>query len=432
MHLDSPLKSADYSLLQQCMHCGLCLPACPTYVATKNERNSPRGRLAWMRAIADGRMEAGRAFGEEMYFCLGCLACTSACPAGVDYAGLFERARAEVEENGVLSRPSRGMMRTATLQWLFAEPERLDVVGRAMRFWQDSGLQSAFRKTAARALPSRLRGLEAQSPTLAPVFSDDLVPAFTPASGARRWRVAMLSGCVQGLIFPGVNRDTADVLAHNGCEVHAPHGQPCCGSLHAHNGETAAARDLARRLIDLLPPGNFDAIISNAGGCGSHLRRYGELLEHDPRYAARAKVWDTKLRDVHEWLAEIGIQAPKADQPERVVTYHESCHLAHGQKVRRQPREVLRSIPRLTLVELPESDWCCGSAGIYNITQPEMAADLLARKMRHIAGSGAEIVATGNPGCLLQLINGARARGLNLRVAHPVSLLAEAYRGEPA
>jgi glycolate oxidase iron-sulfur subunit len=220
-----------------------------------------------------------------------------------------------------------------------------------------------------------------------------------------------------------------DVLSRHGCEVITPPRQSCCGSLHGHNGEWVLAQELARRQIDQFPPGDFDAIISNAGGCGSHLKHYAVLLADDPLYRDRAKQWDAKLKDIHEWLVQIGIEPVAADlAPAQTVTYHESCHLCHGQKITRQPRQLLQAIPHLKLVELPESNWCCGSAGIYNITQPEMANKLLERKMRNIQATGAAIVANGNSGCLLQLINGARQYQVPVRVVHPVTLLAEAYR----
>lgn len=416
------------------MHCGLCLPTCPTYDATKLERNSPRGRIALMRAIADGRMEATRTFGEEMYFCLGCLACMTACPAGVNYAELFERARAEVEASRVLRSPRRSLIRYLTLHWLFTEHARLQFVGNLMRLWQRTGLQSLIRKSGLlRLLPRRLQELEAMTPTIQPQFSEDVIDPITPAVGTCRARVAMLVGCAQDLVFSDVNRDTVEVLARNGCEVHTPPRQTCCGSLHAHNGEWELARMLARRNIDQFPPNRYDAIITNAGGCGSHLKHYSKLLADDPEYATRAREWDTKLRDVHEWLMELGpipCGQPPADPARRqeVVTYHESCHLCHGQKISAQPRRLLRSIPDLQFVELTEADWCCGSAGIYNLTQPKMASSLLQRKISHLVATGATIVATANPGCLLQVLQGLRQRGVHMRVAHPVSLLAEAYR----
>jgi glycolate oxidase iron-sulfur subunit len=251
----------------------------------------------------------------------------------------------------------------------------------------------------------------------------------TPARGPRKHRVALLTGCAQDLIFSDINRDTAEVLARHGCEVVTPPRQSCCGSLHAHNGELDLAQALARRNLEQFPPAEYDAIITNAGGCGAHLRHYGRLLADDPRWREQAMAWDRKVRDIHEWLAEIGIRPPaQASGPPETATYHESCHLAHGQKVTAQPRRVLGTIPNLRLVELPESTWCCGSAGIYNLTQPEMAGALLDRKLRQIRSTGATVVATANPGCLLQLVNGAREKGMTLRIVHPVTLLAEAYR----
>lgn len=426
------------------MHCGLCLPTCPTYDATKIERNSPRGRISLMRAIADGRLEATKTFAEEMYFCLGCLACMTACPAGVNYAELFEHARAEAERAGVLHSPKRSLIRALTVKWLFMDMSRLQWLGRALRLYQTLGFQSLLRRSGVlNLLPQRLRDLEAMTPDIRPEFSAEMIAPVTPAVGARCYRVGLLIGCAQDLIFSDINRDTVEVLARNGCEVVTPPEQPCCGSLHAHNGELELARQLARQMVDVFPPEQFDAIITNAGGCGSHLKHYGKLLAGDPVYRERGELWDRKCKDIHEWLVEIGIQPPRvpgrAGVPvgldarrriaaELVVTYHESCHLAHGQKVVGQPRAVLRAIPSLTLVELPESTWCCGSAGIYNLIQPEMADALLQRKLKHIRSTGASVVASANPGCTLQLVNGAKRQGLKLRVAHPVTLLAEAYR----
>ncbi|MHB9007417.1 MAG: (Fe-S)-binding protein [Limisphaerales bacterium] len=429
--VDSYLRGLDYSVVQQCMHCGLCLPTCPTYDATQLERHSPRGRISLLRAIADDRLEPTRIFADEMYFCLGCLACMTACPAGVNYAELFEQARAEVERAGVLNTPKRRLLRWFTVKWLFMDLRRLLFLGRFLRFYQGLGLQDLLRRSGVlKLLPARLRELEAMTPDIPAKYSAELIAEVTPAVGERRHRVAMLTGCAQDLIFSAVNRDTVEVLARNGCEVFTPRHQQCCGSLHAHNGELELARRLARVNLDQFPPDRFDAVITNAGGCGSHLKHYAHLLHDDPAYRDRAALWDRKCQDVHEWLVRIGIAQPTAtDAAPLVVTYHESCHLTHGQKVVQQPRQLLRLIPNLRLVELPESAWCCGSAGIYNLLQPVMANQLLDRKIRHLRSTGAMVVATANPGCQLQLVNGARARGLAVRVAHPMTLLAEAYRG---
>ncbi len=433
------LRTLDYGVLQQCMHCGLCLPTCPTYDATRNERNSPRGRIGLMRAIADGRLEATKTFAEEMYFCLGCLACQTACPAGVDYAQLFETARSEAERSGTLQSPTRDWTRRLLLQGLFTRPRLLRFLGRLLRVYQASGVQWVVRTFGLTALlPARLRKLEPQTPRVRAKFSHDLIrPVERPADGAARRRVAVLTGCVQDLVFSDINRDTVDALLANGCEVVTPPVQPCCGSLHAHNGELDTARALARRSLDLFDLTKLDAVITNAAGCGGHLKGYGRLLEHDPAYRERAAEWSRKCRDITEYLVEIGFRTPIQNPQSKVqnpVTYHEACHLCHGQRITAQPRELLRAIPGLTLTELPESTWCCGSAGIYNLVQPEMSAQLLDRKLRHVAATGATCVATANPGCHLQLENGLRTR-TNLRgvaVRHPVSLLAEAYRREPA
>jgi glycolate oxidase iron-sulfur subunit len=425
----SHLRNLDYSVVQQCMHCGLCLPTCPTYDATKLERNSPRGRIALMRSIADGNLEPTKGFADEMYFCLGCLACMTACPAGVNYAELFEHARAEAEESGVLKSPQRSLIRNFTLRWLFMDLNRLQLAGLFLRLYQQLGFQSLIRRCGIlKLLPQRLRELESMTPQIQDRFSADLISPVTAPLGLKKYRVALLTGCAQDLIFSDVNRDTAEVLARNGCEVITPPQQHCCGSLHAHNGEWTLAQILARKQIDQFPPEQFDAIITNAAGCGSHLKHFAKLLRDDPAYLSRAHLWDQKVKDIHEWLVEIGITPPPANTPEQSVTYHEACHLCHGQKITAQPRQLLRSIPNLKLVELPESAWCCGSAGIYNLIQPEMANDLLNRKVTHIKTTRAHIVATGNPGCLLQIQNGLRQAPLPIRVVHPVTLLAEAYR----
>ncbi|OIR03937.1 lactate utilization protein A [mine drainage metagenome] len=429
------LQSLDYSVLQQCMHCGMCLPACPTYAETGFERHSPRGRISLMRAIADGELEMSRTFGEEMYYCLGCLACTSACPAGVDYAELFETARAEVERTGVLRNPQRNFWRWLSLRLLFTRPRLLRAVGRLLWLYQTSRLDRLVRALRLSSLlPRRLRELEPTTPRIRARFSDALIaPVERPRNGPDRHRVALLTGCVQDLAFSEINRATVDVLLANGCEVHTPRSQSCCGSLHAHNGDAATARLLARRQLDAIDPFAFDAIISNAGGCGSHLRHYDRLLADDPAYAPRAVAWSGKLRDISEWLVEIGFRAPKpgpSHTPQR-ITYHESCHLRHGQHVSAQPEAVLTSIPGLEFHRCTESSWCCGSAGIYNITQPKTARWLQERKIGHVLATGAATVATANPGCHLQLQNGLHDAGATqTTVEHPVVLLARAYQAE--
>ena len=424
------LRDLDYSVVQQCMHCGMCLPSCPTYATTLRERSSPRGRIAMMRAIADGRRELSRSFAEEMYFCLGCLACQTACPAGVNYSELFENARAEVERQGLLDTPKRKRIRSWTLRWLFVERTRLHLLGRLLRLYQRSGLERLVRASGLlRLLPASLRELEPLTPRISRRFTAPLhARSVDPPSP--RYRVALLSGCVQDIAFADTNADTMYALRQNGCAVRLPEDQACCGSLHAHNGDGEMARDLARRNIDAFAPDTVDAIIVNAGGCGSHMKHYDHLLADDPKYAARARTWSEKVKDIHEFLAEINFRAPKAGCGFDQVTYHESCHLKHGQQVSEAPRQILRAIPGLDLVELAEADWCCGSAGIYNITQPETSMRLLDRKMGHVRNTGVRVVATGNPGCVIQLQHGGQREEMDVDVVHPISLLAAAYRGE--
>ncbi|MBA3480668.1 MAG: (Fe-S)-binding protein [Pirellulales bacterium] len=421
------------------MHCGMCLPTCPTYDETKFERSSPRGRIRLMREVADGRLDVTPTFAEEMSYCLGCLACQTACPAGVDYATLLENARGEVERRGVVGGPWRRFVRWSTLSVLFRHPRLLRAAGRGLWLYQKLGVQAAIRAVGIpRILPQRLRQLEAMTPTVVAPFSNSLIkPIEKPA--AAKYRVALLTGCVQDLLYAPINRATADVLLANGCEVVTPPTQYCCGSLQAHNGELDLARDLARKNLDLYDLSQLDAVISNAGGCGSHLKKYAELLQDDPAYHARAHEWDAKVRDISEWLMAIGCRPPilhssslKPQASSLLITYDASCHLLHGQKIATQPLALLRLLPNAKLVPLPEADWCCGAAGVYSITQPEQAAKLLTRKLDHIAGTGATVLASGNPGCLLQLSTGMRQdpRLAAVRACHPVELLAEAYRLE--
>lgn len=424
------LAGLDYSVLQQCIHCGMCLPTCPTYVETQRERHGPRGRIALMRAVADGDQEVNEAFAREMYYCLGCLACETACPAGVDYAKLFENARAEIEAKKVLSRPEREFWRWLAVKFIFMRAWRLRLIGRFMWLYQAMGLQWVLRRIGfMRLLPKNLRELEPMAPDVCKHFSEGLIATRETPAVPTRYRVGVMTGCVQDILFSDVNRDTVDVLKANGCEVVTPRNQACCGSLHGHNGEPDLARKLARRAIDQFEPENLDAIISNAGGCGSHIQHYGELLKDDPDYAERARQWDKKFRDIHAWLSEIGLADPGPLPETTVATYHPSCHLHHGQGVIKQPEELLRAIPNLDLTPLPEATWCCGSAGIYNITQPEEAAILQRRKVANIRKTPARLVTTSNPGCHLQLINGLKDDGGELLpVKHTISVLAEAYR----
>ncbi len=435
----SLLSSLDYSVLQQCMHCGMCLPSCPTYLETGRERHSPRGRISLMRAIADGELGVTAGFAGEMDYCLGCLACTSACPAGVNYAELFETARAEVQRTGITATPLSRLQRWFTLRLLLMNPTALRIAARLLRVYEATGLRRLLRGSGIlRLLPRRLRDLESQALPIQRRFSDALIRETESPRGPRKYRVAVLTGCIQDISFSDVNRATVDVLLANGCEVTTPRSQGCCGSLHAHNGDIESARILARRQLEAVNPLEFDAIISNSAGCGSHVKHYASLLKDDPAYAERARAWTAKLRDISEWLVEIDFRPPGPPRDGTpggsAVTYHEACHLCHGQKISSQPRAVLKAIPGLTLRECAEATLCCGSAGIYSVTQPRTSAWLRDRKVGNLQKTGAEVVATTNPGCQLHIQVGFQKMGgpdaRTPRVVHPVVLLAEAYSRE--
>jgi glycolate oxidase iron-sulfur subunit len=424
-----PLACLDYSFVQQCIHCGLCLPTCPTYQETGRERNSPRGRIALMRSIADGDLAVTPAFGAEMDYCLGCLACVSACPAGVDYHLLFEASRAAAKETLPSSLWTR-LLRAASLRFLFGRSWALRMTGRLLWVYQNLGLRTMIvRLGLLRLAPKRLRELEPLAPKMRSRTSDQLIGEFERCKGTAQYRVAMLTGCVQDLAFSEVNRATVDVLLENRCDVVTPRSQGCCGSLHAHNGDPATAKALARSLIDRLDPGSVDAILSNAAGCGSHLKHFDRLLADDADYRDRAALWSAKVRDISEWLVEIGFRKPEGNaEPKTVVVYQDACHLCHAQKITEQPRQILRSIPGLVLKDCAEATWCCGSAGTYSLTQPQTSAWLRQRKLTHLGATGAPVIATANPGCHIQLQNGLAAEGkAYVRVTHPVVLLAEAY-----
>ena len=434
----TPLHALDFAALQQCIHCGICLPSCPTYAESGRERSSPRGRIALMKAIAKDQLPVTDLFADEMNYCVGCLACTSACPAGVDYAELLERARATAEQAPTRRQsPWRRFERWFFLKQLFLCPSWLHATARLLRMYRKSGCERFLRETRlTRLLPKKWRTLERQTPEVSPRFSDDWINAIeSPASP--RFRVILLTGCVQDVLFTDVNRATADVLIANNCEVITPRAQGCCGSLHAHNGDLATAQILAQRWLDRTPLDSIDAIISNAAGCGSHLKHFSRLLAGEHAYTERARVWDAKVRDVSEWLIQIGIRSPVtvSDPGEAAqsfkVTYHEACHLCHGQGIRAQPRALLKSIPGLELVECAESTWCCGSAGIYSLQQPETANRLRERKLGHLRATGAAFAAMGNPGCALHLQpRSGETRDQNPEIVHPVVLLARAYAGE--
>ncbi len=433
--MEGPLRRGThtYDLIRQCIHCGFCLPTCPTYAVLGVEMDSPRGRIYQMQAVADGRMSIGPEFIEHMYCCLGCRACETACPSGVQFGKLIESAREEIETMTPQQHSAtERLLRRAVFGAVLPSRPLTSLLFTGLKLYQRSGLQSLVRAVGLLdllpgPLAGKLREPEALMPRIEGPLLPGTLPAITPALGTRRYRVGFISGCIMDQVFRDINEASIRVLAANGCEVVTPPAQRCCGALHVHSGEAETGRALARANIDAFEHWACDYIIINSAGCGSNLKEYGHLLRDDPAYSARAATFSNKVKDISEFLAMLDLN-PQLGEISRRVTYHDACHLVHGQKIKNQPRALLKRIPGLELVDLKEADWCCGSAGIYNITNQEMAGKLLDRKMGHIEETRAQVVATGNPGCMMQIALGVRQRGLPMQVLHPVQLLDEAYR----
>jgi glycolate oxidase iron-sulfur subunit len=412
-----------WELLSTCVHCGLCLNHCPTYKVLGMEMDSPRGRIYQILHVNEGDMAMGEAFVTHIDRCLGCVACEIACPSGVKYGRIVERARAQIETK--YKRP----FITRTLRNLFykkiiADYGRLRFMAALMRLYQRFGVQTLLRKSGLLRLLG-VADLDRLAPQIDKEFFFGEIGKVFPAVGDRRGKVAFLAGCINNVAFSHLNRCTISVLTQNGIEVHVPAGQGCCGALHAHAGFRDESRKLARNNINIFLSGGYDAIVTNAAGCGSHLKDYDDLLEHDAEFAARAREFKAKAKDVTEYLAGIGLRAPKKKLTQRVA-YQDPCHLANAQRIRSQPRELLAAIG-CQLVELPHSDQCCGSAGVYNVAQNELSLKILAAKMDDVSSVSSDLVATANVGCMIQLRAGIEQRGLKLPVKHVVELLDEAY-----
>jgi glycolate oxidase iron-sulfur subunit len=414
--------------LDKCVHCGLCLNACPTYRELGLEMDSPRGRIYQMVQVAEGRATISDSYREHIDLCLACRGCESACPSGVQYGRLVEEARAAI---ATATRPPlmTRLLRRFVFGYFLESRMALRAAGLALYGYQKSGVQRVLRSSGVFKLMGRLGGAEAIAPQAElPDFFGYYGRTLKPASGARRYRVAMLGGCLANVFFARLNEATVRVLQQNGCEVVVPADQTCCGALQVHSGAKADAQRCARQNIDAMVDGGYDAIITDAAGCGSTLKEYHHLLADDPAYAERARRFVALVKDVTEFLASIDLN-PRLAPLSCVVTYQDSCHLAHGQKIKVAPRVLLRQIPGITLIEMANADVCCGSAGIYNVVQNEMAMAILARKMDAVNASGAQVIATANPGCMLQLRAGVELHGRpGQRVMHVVELLDEAYR----
>lgn len=405
-----------------CVHCGLCLSSCPTYLETGNENDSPRGRIYLMRALQDGRLPLEPDVVRHLDLCLGCRACEAACPSGVRYGELLESTRDHVERHFERS-PFQAFLRRVAIEQVFPYPERMDLALRLAR--------------PARALQRWLPAFARDALALLPPFSEPVpLPAFSPATAPRRGQVGFISGCVMSVMFAATHAATVRLLNRAGWDVLIPAGQGCCGALHAHGGNLEAARAAARRNVAVFEAARLDAIIINAAGCGSTLKEYGHLLAGDPDWAERAAAFAARVKDLSEWLAGPG-RAPGTSAaarrdalPDGPITFHDACHLAHAQGITRAPRELVRAVAGDRFVELPEADVCCGSAGSYNLTEPAMAARLQRRKVENILQTGARTVVTTNPGCLLQIQAGLHAAGTDVQAMHLADFLDAAQSPE--
>ncbi|MDQ3274296.1 MAG: heterodisulfide reductase-related iron-sulfur binding cluster [Actinomycetota bacterium] len=416
-------RPPDAALVGDCVHCGFCLPTCPTYLLWGEEMDSPRGRIYLMKEGLEGEPMSDSMV-SHWDACLGCMACVTSCPSGVQYDKLIESTRAQVERRH--QRTAKDKALRALIFSIFPHPRRLRLLRGPLRGMQRTGLDRLLRRTGLldRVSP-QLAAMERLAPRLGRA---ERLPEHLPASGARRAVVGLLTGCVQGAFFPGVNAATARVLQAEGCDVVVPPRQGCCGALSVHNGREAEALTYARALIEAFESSGVERVVVNAAGCGSTMKEYADLLADDPAYAERARAFQEKVRDVTEVLVELGPVAPR--HPLEVsVAYQDACHLAHAQGVRSQPRELLGAIPGLELREIAEPELCCGSAGIYNILNPEPARELGDRKAGNIVATGARLLVTANPGCLMQVTAAIERSGHPMGMAHTVEVLDASIRG---
>jgi glycolate oxidase iron-sulfur subunit len=417
-------RKVPYVRYQECVHCGLCTASCPTYIETCDENDSPRGRIYLMRAVADGRLAMGPGVRKHLELCLDCRACESACPSGVQYGKIIEPFKIALEASAT-GRQKTSLLNRLILHHLFPYRTRVKWALAPARLLQRTGVLAwADRVGLSRLLPPTLRRMQAMLPKLA--GRSRALPTLLPPIGPKRARVGLFLGCVGDAMFPETTAATARVLQANGCEVVVPRDQACCGAIHYHSGVEAPALELARQNIKAFAAEGVDAIIVNAAGCGAMLKDYAHVLPealHD-----EAAQFVAKVKDISEFLMALGPIAPKGKVPLK-VTYHDACHLCHGQQIRNQPRALLAMIPGLELVPLDETEICCGAAGTYNLTQPEMSERLGRRKVDHVEATGARMVVTGNVGCILQIVRIIKERGRPIEVSHPVDLLDRSYRG---
>ncbi|MCX7595241.1 MAG: heterodisulfide reductase-related iron-sulfur binding cluster [Fischerella sp.] len=420
----------DPKLIDTCVHCGFCLATCPSYRVIGKEMDSPRGRIYLMDAINKGEIALNTASVQHFDSCLGCLACVTTCPSGVQYDKLISATRHQVERNYPRSLSDR-LIRKLIFS-LFPNPDALRILLVPLLVYQKLGFSKFFRATGLlKNISPRLAAMESILPKITLKSFQDNLPDVIPAQGKKRYRVGVILGCVQRLFFSPVNEATVRVLTANGCEVVIPKSQGCCAALPEHQGQTEQAKALARQMIDSFAKTGVDFVIINAAGCGHTLKEYGHILEDDPEYREKAKEFAAKVRDAQEFLATVGLTAklsPLTEKPLSLV-YQDACHLLHGQKISVQPRQLLQQIPRVKLKEPLDAAICCGSAGVYNLLQPEVAEELGKQKVRNLLNTGADLIASPNPGCTLQISKHLSLQGKEIPIMHPMELLDYSIRG---
>lgn len=409
-------------IIEQCIHCGMCLAVCPTYSITQNERSSPRGRIRLIKYVADGNLPITSLFAEEMNFCLDCQACETACPAGVKYGSMVEAARVEIDNAGMSNKLGRFIKRFS-FRYIVGSKFGMKFAARLLYIYQNFGIQKLLHSIGVMKLISKnLEEIDKLAPRVSRNFSDKYIKEIMKPEGEIKHKTAFLSGCLMNVMFADINIDTVDVLLANGCEVITPKDQVCCGSLQAHNGDFETAKILIKKNIEVFDKYNFDYLVINSAGCGAFMKEYGHWMENDPVYAERAKKLSSRIKDITEFLVIIDNLEMK-NRIEEIITYHDACHLAHTQKIVKEPRKVLSMLDGPELKELDESAWCCGSAGIYNVVRYDDSMKILERKMENIRKTKAKVVVTGNPGCLQQIQYGAKKFNVDVEVVHPVTLV---------
>ncbi len=417
----------DYDKIRACIHCGLCLPTCPTYAVIGTEMDSPRGRVYLVRSVSEGRIPLSEEVVEHLGLCLDCRACQTACPSGVAYGAILESARAQIYRYAKRPAAYKALERFV-LDDVFPHPDRLCLLADLIRIYQISGLRALLRLShVLKLFPGRLDQVELMLPRVPSRKARRQIPEITPAEGETRRRVAFFSGCVMSLLYPDVNAKAVKLMALQGSEVVTPKDQICCGALHAHRGNLDTAREMAKKNLDAFGKLDVEAIVTDAAGCSSVLKEYPELLKDEPAYREKAEAFRDKIKDISEFLVGPTLDGRLGEVPLKVV-YDQPCHLLHAQKISAEPHELIRSIPGVELLPLVESEMCCGSAGIYTLTHTETSLEILDRKMDNILNSGAQAIVTGNPGCLLQLGLGVIRKKAPLEVIHYVELLDRSYK----